>query len=196
MGGQPSRRTGLAAGAQWEAGGDPSSQPVSTGLGLLASRWPELWLCLGNRPGQGRGALCPSPFSTPTKPGAPSVRLPHSRTQNTVYSTLPGLGDPDRPRSPSRLLCLRLPCSPAPLLIPTSRLSPICPDVCPPHPPTLVPRPPVCPDLPLSGLRPSLTPHLGLSHSASPSLPPSLWLMGPKSAWSPLQDRISRMTPH
>ena len=112
MGGQPSRRTGLAAGAQWEAGGDPSSQPVSTGLGLLASRWPERWLCLGNRPGQGRGALCPSPFSTPTKPGAPSVRLPHSRTQNTVYSTLPGLGDPDRPRSPSRLLCLRLPCSP------------------------------------------------------------------------------------
>lgn len=133
MGGQPSRRTGLAAGAQWEAGGDPSSQPVSTGLGLLASRWPEPRLCLGNRPGQGRGALCPSPFSTPTKPGAPSVRLPHSRTQNTVHSTLPGLGDPDRPRSPSRLLCLRLPCSPAPLLIPTSRLSPICPDVRPPH---------------------------------------------------------------
>ena len=61
-------------------------------------------------PGWG-GALWLSPFSTPTKLGAPSMRLPHSSPQNTVHSTLPGLGDPDRPRSPSRLLCPHLSCS-------------------------------------------------------------------------------------
>ena len=88
----------------------------------------------GEQTWPGSGALCPSLLSTPTKPGAPSVRLPPSSPQNTVHSTLPGLGDPDQSRSPSRLLCPRLPCSSSSSTRPYTPTLPHLPRRAPPSP--------------------------------------------------------------
>lgn len=180
------------AGIQWERVGTMAS------LSQLAwASWPAGGQSLGSAWGwawPGSGALCPSPFSTPTKPGAPSVWLPIPEPR-TVHSTLPGLRTLTDPFS-LRLLCLRLPCSPAPLLIPTSD-SPPSAQTSPPSPHPWSQCLPVCPDLPpvWPQAQPP-TPHLGLSHSASPSLPPSPWPVGPQSAGALCRTGLAAVTPH
>lgn len=110
--GQPARRTGLAAGAEWEVGGDPTanlSQLVwaSWPVGGQSQVWPGLpeWAqspcssrapsCLDvgwEHPGQEGGLFssASAPSTTPTKPGAPLVSLPHSSPLNTVHPSFQG----------------------------------------------------------------------------------------------------------
>lgn len=177
---------------------EPSGRRVGTQAANLSQLAWASWPAGGQSQGSARGtnlarvggALCLSPFSTPTKLGAPSMRLPHSSPQNTVHSTLPGLGDPDRSRSPSRLLCPHLSRSSS------SSPGPYTPTL--PHLPRRAPHSPACLGptasslsaqiCPPPGCRPGLTSHL-------PPLPahprPLARSLRPQGSLSPLRDRIS-----
>lgn len=174
-------------GSRSTVGGGRGSQPVPTGLGLFASRWPEPGLarapqwaslpacsrvpkCLDaacNSPGQegGPSASASVPSITPTKPGAPSVSLPYSIPLHTVHPSHPRCSPPSSCPLSLSFSALSSLCSSCSLLCPTPSPPPsslFCHPRSSPHvlsPLHCLPR---CATL---GPQAGLTPHLGLCHS-------------------------------
>lgn len=125
---------GSPAGGGW----GPSSQPVSTGLDLLASRWPEPGLCQRVQfpwlPWLGWGPSASSLI--PTKPGALQCLSPilAPRTLSVLCSQASGLAYLLVALTYSVSLQASLPSALsvlAPSLIPTPRPSPITPAITP-----------------------------------------------------------------
>lgn len=133
-------------------GREPSGRRVGTQAANLSQLAWASWPAGGQGQGSARGtdlarvrgALCPSPFPTPTKLGAPSMQLPHSSPRNTIHSPSQASGTLIDPVLPPGFSALTSLAALAPLLAPTPRLSPICPGVRPAHLPALVPLPPHC----------------------------------------------------